>query len=607
MDRNQTLGMILISILFVAYMFTQSDKKQEGEQQQTQIVDSTGKVDLLPSSDNQGATSTPIEAEKFVEKTFNVTTDVFKLTFSNKGGRLVAVELSKYDDHNQKLVELFNAETAQFNLKFQTNSGLKNVFDGEFTTSNKDVRIKGDEKLEVVFNQATEEGKSISHKYEINGSGYLIKYNLEAKGFAQDISSNEMQISFRDNLKAFEKALNVSRQKSTITYLTSEEDFDDIGAGSEDEKLEEQLKWFTFKQRFFNSTIIPSQNLSNVHLIAEMSSEDPKKDSEYLNKSLSATANLAIADKANINENIRFYFGPNDYGLMKDLGESQNIPDFEKNVYLGWKVFSVINKWLVIPLFRFLENYISNYGIIILILVIVIKMILFPIAYKSYLSMAKMKELKPEIDEIKERLGDDQMAVQQESMKLYNQVGASPLQGCIPMLLQMPIFLALFNFFPNFIELRHQGFLWANDLSSYDDLLSWQGFSIPFIGNHISLFTVLMTLSTLAYTYYNNQINSAAQQGPMKYMGYMMPVMFFFVLNDFAAGLTWYYFVSNLITITQQNVASRFINKDKIREQMEENKKKYEREAKSGKKSGFRQRLEEAQKMRAAQAKANKK
>jgi YidC/Oxa1 family membrane protein insertase len=199
------------------------------------------------------------------------------------------------------------------------------------------------------------------------------------------------------------------------------------------------------------------------------------------------------------------------------------------------------------------------------------------------------------------------MALQQEQMKLYKQVGVSPISGCIPMVLQMPIFLALFNFFPNFIELRHKSFLWAMDLSSYDDLISWEGAPIPFLGNHISLFTVLMTVSTIAYTYYNNQMNAAAQQGPMKMMGYLMPVVFFFVLNDFAAGLTWYYFVSNLITITQQKVASSFIDKDKIREKMEENKKAFVANNTGGeKKSGFRQRLEEAQKSKAAAAKNKK-
>lgn len=339
-----------------------------------------------------------------------------------------------------------------------------------------------------------------------------------------------------------------------------------------------------------------------------MSEEDPKEDAEFEGKSLFAEADLALAGESKLSENIKFYFGPNDYRIMKDIAKTDGVTDFSDNVYLGWKVFSVINKWLVIPLFRFLEGFNLNYGIIILILVVVIKMLLFPIAYKSYLSMAKMKELKPEIEEIKERIGDDQMALQQEQMKLYKQVGVSPISGCIPMVLQMPIFLALFNFFPNFIELRHESFLWATDLSSYDSLISWEGFPIPFLGNHISIFTVLMTVSTIAYTYYNNQMNAAAQQGPMKMMGYLMPIVFFFVLNDFAAGLTWYYFVSNLITITQQKVASSFIDKEKIRLKMEENKKAYVANNAGGeKKSSFRQRLEDAQKAKIEAAKNKKK
>ncbi|MDB4835229.1 membrane protein insertase YidC [Cyclobacteriaceae bacterium] len=614
MDKNQTIGIVLIVLLFIGYSFTREDNTQETKSTPTTSLSDTSKVDdrLNPANNvttesvtTQQVATTPVDSSTiFEEKQFDITTLDYKLTFSNKGGRLIAVELNNYDDQNGNLVQLFNEQSAIFNLSLDSKKGPLSIFDGEFTTQNETKVLAEGEDLNVVFTKTLEGNKSITHTYSISSKGYLINYNFAVKGFANDLNSNIANIELKENLKAFEKALTVSRQKSTVNYYTTAGDFDDIGAGNENETLEEKVKWFTFNQRFFNTSVIPNKELTNVNFTAEMSDDDPAPESVYLDKSLGAKASFTVDNTNNISENIKFYYGPNDYRLMKDLAAEENIPDFDKNVYLGWKVFSYINKWLVIPLFRFLENYISSYGVIILILVIVIKMILFPIAYKSYLSMAKMKELKPEIDEIKKRLGDDkQMEVQQESMKLYQKVGASPLSGCIPMVLQMPIFFALFNFFPNFIELRHESFLWANDLSSYDDLISWQGFAIPFIGNHISLFTLLMTLSTLAYTYYNNQLNSAAQQGPMKMMGYLMPVMFFFVLNDFAAGLTWYYFIANIVTISQQKLASQFIDKDKIRAQMEENKKNYDSKEKSGKKSGFRQRLEEAQKLRAAQAK----
>lgn len=611
MDKNQTIAISLMGVMLIAYMFF-APKPEVTEEKATEIkventlestpalVTDTAKFDTLPNGDT-------IEKKQFTEKTINITTEDFVVSFSNKGGQISAVELLKHVDHNQNLVKLFDEQTAQIQLNLDKKDGDLNVFEGGFSTPNVDTTLKAGDTLEVVFSKRYGKGQYIQHLYKIAGAGYLIDYNIEVNGFKDELKSNTARLKFSDNLKSFEKAIKVSRQKATVNYYTEAGDFDDIGAGDEDETLEEKIKWFTFKQRFFNSSIVPSTPLSNVHFTAKMSNDDPSEESLFLEKQLLAEADLTLTGTNTLQENIKFYFGPNDYKIMKDIDKQHGIPDFQKNVYLGWAGFALINKWLVIPLFRFLENYISNYGIIILILVIVIKMLLFPIAYKSYLSMAKMKELKPEIDEIKESVGDDQMKMQQEQMKLYNQVGVSPISGCIPMVLQMPIFLALFNFFPNFIELRHESFLWANDLSSYDDLISWTA-QIPLIssilGNHISIFTVMMTVSTVAYTYYNNQINAAAQQGPMKMMGYLMPIIFFFVLNDFAAGLTWYYFISNLITITQQKVASSFIDKDKIRVKMEENKKKASAENSGTKKSGFRQRLEEAQKARVA---ANKK
>lgn len=258
---------------------------------------------------------------------------------------------------------------------------------------------------------------------------------------------------------------------------------------------------------------------------------------------------------------------------------------------MGWGVFGLVNEWGVLPLFNFLEDFIPSYGLIILILVIIVKMILFPIAYRSYLSMAKMRELKPEIDAIKAENDGDQQKSQQATMKLYQQAGVNPLAGCIPMVLQMPVLLALFNFFPNCIELRHQKFLWAHDLSTYDNVIQW---GTPIFGfDHISIFTLLMTVSTIGYTYLNNQTNAQAQ-GPMKMMSYLMPLVFFFVLNSYSAGLTFYYFVSNLITISQQLIATKFIDKEKIRLTIEENRKAAA--AGNKKQSKFQARLQEAMK-----------
>ena len=256
---------------------------------------------------------------------------------------------------------------------------------------------------------------------------------------------------------------------------------------------------------------------------------------------------------------------------------------------MGYKLVSWVNKYIIVELFGFLEKYISNYGVIIMIIVLLVKLALFPLSRKSYLSMAKMKALKPELDAMKEKLGGDAQKMQQEQMKLYRQVGVNPISGCIPLVLQMPILFAMFFFFPNSIELRQQSFLWATDLSTYDVLINLP-FTIPFYGSHVSGFTLLMTLSTLLYTWSNNQVSSV--QGPMKSIGYFMPIIFMFVLNSYSSGLSFYYFVSNIITFGQQTLIRRFVDEDKIRATLEENKKKNVNK----KKSKFASRLEDAMK-----------
>jgi YidC/Oxa1 family membrane protein insertase len=280
---------------------------------------------------------------------------------------------------------------------------------------------------------------------------------------------------------------------------------------------------------------------------------------------------------------------------------------FEENLSLGWPPMSWINRFVIIPVFHFLQKYLTNYGLIIILLVLMVKIILLPLSYSSYLGMAKMKLLKPEMDAIKEKNGDNMAQSQQDTMKLYKQAGVNPFSGCIPLILQMPILFAMFYFFPISIDLRQKSFLWAEDLSTYDSILNLP-FTIPFYGAHVSLFVLLMTVSTLIYTWQNNQISSVA--GPMKSMSYIMPIVLVFVLNSFSAGLSFYYFVSNLITFAQQAIIKRFVDEDKIKAIMEENKKKAA--TGTGKKSKFMTKLEEAMKAseearKAAEAKKKKK
>jgi YidC/Oxa1 family membrane protein insertase len=398
------------------------------------------------------------------------------------------------------------------------------------------------------------------------------------------LSGDHLTFNWVNILKPIEKDLQDSREQSTITYYSPADGFDELNQRSTDRESEmfaNPLSWVTIKEKFFLSSIISRNDFSGGEVETSVNTSDTSVVKRANVKLFIPTKQVTAG-----NAKLKYYFGPNDYQQIGKVADS-----FAKNVYLGWPPVYWINKFVIFPVFHFLTQIISNYGVIIIILVLLLKLVLFPLSYKSYLSMAKMKVLKPELDEIKARVGDDMTKVQQEQMKLYSQVGVNPISGCIPVLLQMPILFAMFYLFPASIELRQQPLLWAEDLSTYDSLITLP-FVVPFLGSHLSLFTLFMTISTLIYTWQNNQLSSV--QGPMKSMSYIMPVIFLFVLNRFSAGLTFYYFISNLVTFAQQAIIRRFVDEDKIKAIMEENKKK--NALNGGKKSRFMSKLEEAMK-----------
>ncbi|MDB5239445.1 MAG: rane protein insertase, partial [Spirosoma sp.] len=295
-------------------------------------------------------------------------------------------------------------------------------------------------------------------------------------------------------------------------------------------------------------------------------------------KTAVADVMLPMADVKAGKGSYKFYYGPNDFQLLGNVA-----PEFDQNVYLGYSVLKPINKYFFVPVFNFLEKFISNYGLLIIALVVFVKLVLTPLTYKSYVSMAKMRVLQPELNAMKERVGDDMAKQQSEQMKIYQEVGVSPLNGCIPVLATMPILFALFMLFPNLIELRQKPFLWASDLSTYDAFFTFP--ALPFVGSHLSLFTVMMTASSIAFAYFNNQ-TTPTQPGPvnMKALSYVFPLMFMFVLNSYPAGLTFYYFISNVVTIAQQQLIRRFVDEDKLKAVLDENRRK--NAAGEGKKPG---------------------
>ena len=518
-----------------------------------------------------------------------------KATISTKGGSIVAVELKEYKTWDKKPLFLFDQKDSKFNLSYTVGNDLINTSDLYFQKIGSSFEVLKKDSNTLTMRLASKTGQYLDFVYTLKGDSYLIDFDIKSEGMNNIISNNTgyYDLSWHVNSLKNEKDMKMERNNTTVYYKYDKDDVDYISPSkSENIKLESSIKWASFKQHFFSSVLIADETFSNgvINTNIDLSS-DKVKD---------MTMNLSIPIKRLPSESfgMNFYFGPNQYHILAATGNN-----LEKQINLGWGPLKYINRYAVIPIFNSLEKMNLNYGIIILILTIILKLVLSPLTYRSYLSTAKMRILKPEMDEIKAKVGDDdQTKLQQEYMKLYKKAGVNPLGGCVPLLLQMPILFAFFFFFPSSIELRQQSFLWVGDLSTYDAIFSWG--EIPIIstiyGNHVSLMCILMTASTLIYTRLNNQISGAT--GQMKWMGYLMPIVFMGVLNNVAAGLNYYYFVANMMTFGQQWLIRKFVDDSKLHKQIQENKKK----PASAKKSKFQQKLEDMQREREKQLKAKK-
>jgi YidC/Oxa1 family membrane protein insertase len=418
----------------------------------------------------------------------------------------------------------------------------------------------------VTYRTTIKNNQTVEQTYVVRGTGYVIDYGIKASGALP--ANKAVEFHWDNDLLQLENDMKKNREVVTVNYYTDElKSLPTSPTSNEEEKTAEPVKWFTIKHKYFLAGLIAEKSpLTNVTLRANVNPED-----SVIVKNMNIFAGIPTAAVQKGEANFQFYLGPNEYHIV-DKVKAEN---FDQNVYLGYAFLKPINKFVLVPLFNLLEGFVSNYGLLIILLVLFVKTLLTPLTYKSYISMAKMRILGPELEQIREQNKDDVAKQQQEQMKLYQQVGVSPLSGCVPVLATMPILFSLFFLFPNLIELRQQSFLWASDLSTYDSFFKLP-FNVPFgIGNHVSLFTILMTISSIGYAYYNNQ-NTPTQPGPvnMKALGYVMPLMFMFILNSFPAGLTFYYFVSNVVTIAQQLLIKRFVNEDKIKNILEENRKK---------------------------------
>ncbi|HTJ49216.1 MAG TPA: membrane protein insertase YidC [Cyclobacteriaceae bacterium] len=588
MDRNSAIGLTLIAALLLGYFYFFSPTSQAPKQNPVK-TEAQAKPDSLAPTVIRTESDSALQLKygnlsafaKGEETNTTIETNDLKVIFSNKGGLIKELELKQYKTYQKGPLKLITPNSTTFNLLSQYQGKEIDLYSLYYTASQSK---KGDTTV-LSYSIKLDDGTDLVQTYSIPTSGYEIGYSISSKGLSSQLTGDNLTFKWLDIILPTEKNLADTRKNTTVTYYSEKDGFNKLSEASTSAEIETfaaPLKWVTVKEKFFLTSFIAKNNFAG----GEVRSAVNVADSSVVKR---ADVKLLIpkSSLADGKADFKFYAGPNNYKTLSSVTEK-----FEKNVYLGWPPVYWINKFAIFPVFHFLTKYISNYGLIIIILVILLKLVLAPLSYKSYLSMAKMKVLKPELDEIKERVGDDMTKVQQEQMKLYQQVGVNPISGCIPVLLQMPILFAMFYLFPASIELRQQSLLWAEDLSTYDSLISFS-YALPIIGNHISIFTVLMTAATLISTWQNNQLSSVT--GPMKSMSYVMPLIFFFVLNDFSSGLTFYYFISTVVTFGQQAIIRRFVDDNKIKIIMEENRKKIAAGG-TGTKSKFMNKLQEAMK-----------
>ncbi|HVA97983.1 MAG TPA: membrane protein insertase YidC [Bacteroidia bacterium] len=631
MDKNSFYGLLVIGAVLLGWMYYMQPSKAELDKEkrtQDSIVAVQQKAEAITKAAQKNtttSTTTSVAVSKKdstktvvisdsaqaaqqksnygafagdigkINKDIVIENDLMKVTLSTLGGRISSVQLKKYKTSAGKPLMLFTADSSSFGLEFSAFSKGFSTDSLYFTPVGSRFIVSGKDSSHIAMRlYAGDSSKYIEYVYTLIGNSYMMSVKVNTVGLQNIIASNDNQFNLNWHMKtpSQENSLVNQKRASTIYYRYDNDDVNYISERKDEKKsLEDaKLQWVSFKQQFFTSVLIAD------HSFEKPNDVDVKAEGDSSKYIKSFAAELSIPYNHNQSETfpMHFYFGPNDFKtLLKfNLGLEHQVP-------LGWGILRWINRYVVINIFDLLSSFGLNYGIVILILTLVIKLCLFPVVYKTYLSSAKMRVLKPEIDEIGKKFPkkEDALKKQQATMALYKKVGVNPLAGCIPMLFQMPILYALFEFFPSAIQLRQKGFLWCHDLSTYDSIYKLH-FTIPFYGDHVSLFTLLMTVSTLLYTWSNNQLMGTNNQMPgMKWMMYLMPIMFLGFFNNYSAGLSYYYFLANMITFGQTMVMRKFVDEDELHRKLQENKKK------PVKVSNFQKRLAEISKQQQAQRK----
>ena len=604
-DRNTVIGFIALAVLFMAYFFYNTKGQQqmlaEKARQDSIAKANQPKQDTISQKrdsaiiDSQNRLASGGNYSQYLngsEKIVPVETDIVKIGFSNKGGQPKWIELKKFKAPDSNNVRMAASDFDKINYTINTGDN-KTAGIANFYFTGGEVVKNSDGSQTVTFQLQSSNGTGIVHQYIVRPNNYMIDFNVQISGGTQLVSGNTLNLTWQNKAVQLQKDLSYEKQQAQINYRV-DGDYDHSSAtSSNSEDLDKNVNWVSVKQQFFNSTLVAKNNFSS----GRIEWESPTTG----NTIVQATANLKIpVTAANATIPLSLYYGPTDYKILKQYNN-----EMEDMVNLGSGIFAFVkylNRWIVLPVFDFFRGLTSNYGIVILLLTLFIRLLISPLTYKSYLSGAKMKVLRPEIEKLKAKYGNDQQQIQMEQMKLFREAGVNPMGGCIPGLLQIPIFFALYSFFNSNVALRGQGFLWANDLSQYDSIVNLP-FTIPLYGDHVSLFTITAVLTSFLISIYSMSMTPDQSNPVLKYMPYFFPIILLFVFNKLPAGLTWYYTVSNLITLVLQFVIQNYIiDHDKILAKMEENRKKPK------KKTKWQERIEQMQEQqKKTQALQNKK
>ena len=599
-DPWQFVGFFLIALILTWMLYNQPPVEEAtnnaATQTETTASDASNAVvmsDSLQSQQLQASFGSYANLfQNNSSKEVGIENEKLAITFAPKGAQISSLRLKEFNNYKEEPLYLIK-ENQNFNYSFTTSDGrILNTTDFYFTP--KITERNGNQR--VTLTAAVSTSQYIVFEYQINANDYMVDFSIRSEGMGRLINTREQQqISW--DLKAFRNSRSIEYENRyhLLTYGFEDDKIDYLSGASDDEEEDKDVHWISYKQHFFNSILIPSKAFETVNFTSESLVDSDIVDQEFTKV---YQTQIPVVSQGEINQNFKWYFGPTEYDTLAqyDLG-------LEDSIDFGWGIFGWINKYIFTPTFNFLSSFLP-YGIAIIVMTILVRLVMSPVTYKSYVSQIKMKVLKPEVDEITAKYKDDSVKRQQETMALYSKAGANPMSGCLPALIQLPVFYALFSFFPVAFALREKSFLWADDLSSYDSVYEL-GFNIPFYGDHVSLFPILASIAIFFYTMMTAGQQAAPQQpgmANMKVIMYIMPLMMLFFFNNYASGLSLYYFVSNVLTIVLMLVIKHFIVDDaKILTQLEENKKKPK------KKGGFSARLQQAMEQAEQQKNAKRK